>query len=47
MTIVVHTIANQDAIAHRLIQSGEGRNLTTPDNVGDHTVTLGFGFTLI
>lgn len=33
MTIVVHTIANQDAVARRLIQGSEGSNLTTPTNV--------------
>ena len=47
MTIATHVIANQDALARRLIQSGEGTNLSTPTNVGDHTVTLGFGFTFI
>ena len=38
MTIVAHTISNQDAVARRLIQGSEGSNLTTPTNVGDHTV---------
>lgn len=47
MTIVVHTVANQDAVARRLIQGSEGSNLAIPTNVGDHTVTLGFGFTMI
>ncbi|UQG64865.1 calcium-binding protein [Marinobacter sp. M2C] len=47
MTIVIHTIANQDAVARRLIQGSEGSNLALPTNVGDHTVTLGFGFTFL
>lgn len=47
MAIATHFISNLDAMARRMIQSGEGENLSTPSNVGDHTVTLGFGYTLI
>lgn len=47
MSIISHVIENQDAVARRLIQSGEGHNLVRPTNVGDHTITLGYGYTFI
>ncbi|NIM41638.1 MAG: hypothetical protein GTN84_11135 [Hydrogenophaga sp.] len=34
-------------LTRKLIHNGEGKSLSTPTNVGDHTVTLGFGYTFI
>ena len=47
MSIVTHSIGNQNEVARRLIQSGEGPNQSKPKNLHDKTITLGFGYTFI
>jgi len=47
MPIITHSIENQNETARRLIQSGEGKNISKPKNLHDHTITLGFGYTFI
>jgi len=47
MSIVMHSIDNQNEVARRLIQSGEGPNQSKAKNLHDKTITLGFGYTFI
>jgi len=47
MSIVMHSIGNQNEVARRLIRSGEGANQSKPKNLHDKTITLGFGYTFI
>lgn len=47
MSTTFKSIKNRDAVARRLIQSGEGHNLAIPADVGDHTITYGYGYTFL
>jgi Ca2+-binding RTX toxin-like protein len=47
MSIAIHTPANFDRLLRLIIQGAEGTPLLTPQNIGDGTITLGYGYTFI
>lgn len=45
--ITPHTISDFDGIVQKMILNSEGENISVPHNIGDNTLTYGYGFTFI
>lgn len=45
--INTHQISNTGELVRIMVLGAEGSNLTQPTNVGDHTITYGYGYTFI
>jgi len=45
--ITPHTTSDFDKIVQKMILKSEGENISVPHNIGDNTLTYGYGFTFI
>ncbi|MCJ7784182.1 MAG: hypothetical protein MUP41_09620 [Desulfobacterales bacterium] len=45
--ITPHGISDFDKMVKKMVFDSEGKNITVPTNIDDHTVTYGYGYTFI